>query len=107
MSYNRVRLPYTSDCAHVPTLGTLRKKSSEFLLRISPIARFSGLFSGIPRSVPVSPFLVHADSLDEVLRRDYSKYFSLLGSICTLQCLFLCILLKEIHFRFRFDFSQA
>ena len=64
--------------------------------------------SGVSRTVPVFPVLVHADSLDEVLRCDYSKYFSLLDSNCTLGCLFLCILRgKKIHFRFRFDFAHA
>ena len=48
--------------------------------------------SGVSRTVPVFPVLVHADSLDEVLRCDYSKYFSL---HCTLGCLFLCILREK------------
>ena len=48
------------------------------------------VFAGVSRSVPVFPVLVHTDSMDEALRRDYSKYFSLLGSNWTLWCLFLC-----------------
>ena len=65
------------------------------------------LVSGVSWSVPVFSVLVHADALNEVLRRDFSKYVSLLGSNCTLWCLFLCIVREKIHFRFRFDFSQA
>ena len=105
-------------CAHVPKLRTPRNKTNEWEKNILQF-RVGGYFtfhllpgflgcSGVSRTVPVFPVLVHADSLDEVLRCDYSKYFSLLDSNCTLGCLFLCILRgKKIHFRFRFDFGHA
>ena len=92
-------------CAHVPKLGTHRNKTNEWEKNILQF-RVGGYFtfhllpgflgcSGVSRTVLVFPVLVHADSLDEVLRCDYSKYFSLLDSNCTLGCLFLCILRKK------------
>ena len=91
-------LPYTS--ANVPKLGTPRslmneKKKTVKLFCIlqfrigGSVCLFTLHFTycqvfwfvpGVSRSVPAFTVLVHADSLDEVLRRDYSKYFSLLGS---------------------------
>ena len=92
-------------CAHVPKLGTPRNKTNEWeknilQFRVGVYFTFHLLpgflgCSGVSRTVPVFPVLVHADSLDEVLRCDYSKYFSLLDSNCTLGCLFLCILREK------------
>ena len=112
-------LSYTSGSVHMfqnsehPEISQMNGKKNILQFRVGGYFTFHLLpgflgCSGVSRTVPVFPVLVHADSLDEVLRCDYSKYFSLLDSNCTLGCLFLCILReKKIHFRFRFDFAHA